>query len=234
MEKKHHKHLSENRVAVDNYGLLLLSISLSIIVSAVEEKALWARLISTGLLAVTLLLSLWISNVKSHVFSLIATVLIVSVVFLGFEGIFVGQFSWFANIFSFFFIVLAGVVIGRRVTSYEKINLQTVLGALCIYLLLGFSFANIYSIVDVFNEAPVVLPDSENHASNFLYFSFITMTTVGFGDIVPYAGLPRAIAVTEALTGQLYLVTIVALLVGNLGRERLRPRRKHHEENEPT
>ena len=53
-----------------------------------------------------------------------------------------------------------------------------------------------------------------------MYFSFITMATVGYGDLTPQGGLGRALAVTEGLFGQIYLVTAVAALVGNIGRAR--------------
>jgi hypothetical protein len=58
---------------------------------------------------------------------------------------------------------------------------------------------------------------------DFLYFSFVTLTTVGFGDRTAAGDLGRMLAVTEALLGQLYLLTVVALVIGNIGRERDRP-----------
>jgi hypothetical protein len=57
---------------------------------------------------------------------------------------------------------------------------------------------------------------------DYLYFSFATLTTVGYGDLTAAGDLGRMLAVSEALTGQLYLVTVVALLVGNVGRDRIR------------
>jgi hypothetical protein len=62
-----------------------------------------------------------------------------------------------------------------------------------------------------------------------MYFSFITMATVGYGDLTPQGSLGRALAVTEGLFGQIYLVTAVAALVGNLGRTRA-PRQERDEE----
>jgi ion channel len=54
--------------------------------------------------------------------------------------------------------------------------------------------------------------------ADFLYFSFATLTTTGYGDLVPGSNLARSLAILEALTGQIYLVTVVAVLVGNLMR----------------
>jgi hypothetical protein len=63
-----------------------------------------------------------------------------------------------------------------------------------------------------------------------MYFSFITIASVGYGDLTPQGGLGRALAVTEALFGEIYLVTAVAALVGNIGRARA-PRQGRDEES---
>jgi hypothetical protein len=91
-------------------------------------------------------------------------------------------------------------------------------------LLLGLVFSTVFSFLDAADSTPFFAQVQTASASDLLYFSFITMTTVGYGDLTPVGNLPRMLAATEALAGQIYLVTAVALLVGNLGRERRRRR----------
>ena len=101
---------------------------------------------------------------------------------------------------------------------------QSVLAAICVYLLIGLGYATVYGFIGAVD--PTGLFGPENAAGNSvirMYYSFITMTTVGYGDFILYADTTRMIAVTEALIGQVYLVTIVALLVSQIGHQR--PRR---------
>lgn len=69
---------------------------------------------------------------------------------------------------------------------------------------------------------PIFVQAKHPSQSDDLYFSYITLTTVGYGDLTPDSGLTRALVVVEALSGQLYLVTVVAVLVGNFGMSRTR------------
>jgi voltage-gated potassium channel len=111
-------------------------------------------------------------------------------------------------------VTLSRVLHERRVTN------ETVLGALCSYVLVGLLFAFIYlainQVVGPFFSQPE--PHSE---SEFLYFSFVTLTTLGCGDLSPAVGLPQGLTVLEALTGQIFLVTMVARLVTVWGRQSL-------------
>jgi len=100
---------------------------------------------------------------------------------------------------------------------------STILGALCIYLLLGLFFAYLYSAVGAV-AGPFFAQQPEAAIVDYLYFSYTSLTTVGYGDLSAAEDLGRMLAVSEALTGQLYLVTVVALLVGNIGRDRTRSR----------
>lgn len=128
------------------------------------------------------------------------------------------------------YIVWLGV---RRKTI--TVNAETVAGALAIYLLLGATFAAVYGVIDSIGSTPMFGPDVEATSSTRLYFSFITMATVGYGDITPVGGAARAAAVLQAVTGQLYLVTVVAIVVSNLGRPRvLAERRNEGEREEPA
>jgi hypothetical protein len=117
-------------------------------------------------------------------------------------------------------LLLAGyvpVIIVRDLVRHPAISLQTVWAALCLYLLIGLAFAFAHLLVDR------LAPGSYTRAMDdvtALYLSYVTLSTVGFGDVTPVSGPAQALAILQATLGQLYLVSIVAALVGNLGRVR--------------
>jgi hypothetical protein len=84
---------------------------------------------------------------------------------------------------------------------------------------LGFFYAFLFSLLGRLS-GPFFAQPGAARAIDYVYFSYVTISTVGYGDLTARGDLGRMLAVTEALLGQLYLVTIVALLVGNLGRQR--------------
>lgn len=112
------------------------------------------------------------------------------------------------------------VVIALRLRRNLYVSFQTVLGAVSIYLVIGMVFAALDSAASALAGRSFFAGGGSVTAADYTYFSFITLATVGYGDFTPAAGIPRSMAVAEALLGQLYLVTIVALLVGNVGRAR--------------
>ncbi len=118
-------------------------------------------------------------------------------------------------------IVARGVVDGIRVE--RRVTLHSVMGALTVYLLAGLIFAFGYGVMDAIAGSPVLSHIGGDKHAEEVYFSFITLTTVGYGDIAPVARAARMTSVFEALFGQLYLVTIVAVIVSNVGARRVRP-----------
>jgi hypothetical protein len=116
----------------------------------------------------------------------------------------------------------AAIVIGiaREQRRDRQVTLQTVFGGLSLYLLIGLFFAVTYAVIQEFSGNDFFAGRPPGEPSDFLYFSLVTLTTTGFGDFTAAHELGRALAATEALFGQIYLVTIVALLVSNLGKSR--------------
>ena len=100
-----------------------------------------------------------------------------------------------------------------RVLRHRRITYETVLGALCAYVLLGLLFAFVYLAVHELRSEPFFAQPGPHAQSEYLYFSFVALTTLGFGDLSPDVGLPQALTVLEALCGQIFLVTLVARLV---------------------
>ncbi len=103
-------------------------------------------------------------------------------------------------------ITLSRILHHRRVTS------ETVLGALCVYVLIGLLYAFLFLAVGDLRDTFFAQP-GPHEQSEYLYFSFVTLTTLGFGDLSPAHGLPQALTVSEALLGNIFLVTLVARLV---------------------
>ena len=100
-----------------------------------------------------------------------------------------------------------------RVLHHRRVTLDTVLGALCSYVLLGLLFAFAFIAIDALGDQPFFVQPGEHRQSEFVYFSFVALTTLGFGDLSPAVGLPQALTALEALLGQVFLVTMVARLV---------------------
>ncbi|HEY2282180.1 MAG TPA: ion channel [Solirubrobacteraceae bacterium] len=117
-------------------------------------------------------------------------------------------------------IVARGVLTGIRIE--RRVTLHSVMGALTVYLLAGLIFAFAYGVLDEIVSGPVLSNLGPDKHPEEVYFSFITLTTVGYGDIAPVAAAARMTSALEALFGQLYLVTIVAVIVSNVGAGRAR------------
>jgi Ion channel len=110
-----------------------------------------------------------------------------------------------------YFLVIAIVVL-TKVIKNERVTWEKISAALCVYLLIGMVWAFLYSISEKIHPASFELKGVS--FSQFVYYSMITLCTVGYGDITPLAPFVRALAYVEAITGQFYLTVLVARLVG--------------------
>ncbi|MGW0434130.1 ion channel [Micromonospora sp. NPDC003197] len=124
--------------------------------------------------------------------------------------------SWLAVILLYTIVVLLRrVLVGHRV-----VTVQTIFGVLSAYLLIGLLFAALFSAVSLFQGQPLFAMGKAATNSAIQYFSFSTLTTVGFGDYTAAGEPARTLAVLEALFGQIFLVTVVARLVSIFGTTR--------------
>jgi Ion channel len=101
----------------------------------------------------------------------------------------------------------------HRTLQHRTVTYETILGALCAYVLIGLVFAFSYLALSELGAGEFFAQEGPHAQSEYLYFSFVTLTTLGFGDLSPTVGLPQALVAIEALVGQIFLVTMVARLV---------------------
>ncbi|MFM9054626.1 MAG: potassium channel family protein [Solirubrobacterales bacterium] len=107
----------------------------------------------------------------------------------------------------------------KQLRHDRRITIETVFGALCIYLLLIITFASAFAVASVATHDDFFVQGAwADQYGDFVYFSVTTITTLGIGDLTPATDLGRGMTGMLTLIGQVYLVTVVALIVGNLGR----------------
>ena len=124
-----------------------------------------------------------------------------------------------------------------HVLRTELVSLDTILGGVCVYLLIGETFTYLCSMMELTRAGSYLegghllrIPPNVNHLlgrrPELTYFSFCTLTTVGYGDIVPVGPLARVFAIVEAVIGQIFLATFLAFLVGNFLTQKQKDERK--------
>jgi Ion channel len=207
------------------FGLALVAILLAIIATAGAGASDWARLIGVVFMGAALLLILRTSEARPRVRLTAVAVVAAAVLATGVAAA-VGDddlSGWAIPTVGAFLALVAPVAIVRALALHRSVTYQTIFGALCLYLLVGMFFAFLYSVVDVFTDGPLFVGPGAGKATDDVYFSFVTITTTGFGDVTVGTNLGRMLAITEGLIGQLYLVSVVAVLVANLGQPRARP-----------
>ena len=203
--------------------LLLILLSLSFQLAAPDSD--WARLVIVLLQGATLLGALLASGARRSLVRL-ATVVVALATATAIAALIGGGDSGAssARIVTLLLIALAPAAIAagivRDVREQRGVSLQTMFGVLCVYLLLGMFFSFCFNVIQELSDDPFFADAVSGDPSDFLYFSFSTMTTTGYGDLTAATNLGRSLSITEALVGQIYLVTVVAVIVGNL-----RPRR---------
>jgi hypothetical protein len=208
----HHLHHPEQK---PRYGLVLAAIILAILIITFAPDTTITRFLSIVVVGAALLLALRSAQVPPRLMRQ-ATALL-GIAAIGALGATVtgGDTNEFSTALTLILVGLTPVVLATRLVRNPEVNAQSLIGAACVYLLMGLFFGLTFSLVPFVTGTQFFTSTPNATSADYVYFSYITIATVGYGDLVPGTTLGRMLAVTEALTGQLYLVTVVALLVSN-------------------
>ena len=206
------------------YGLLLITLVASLMAQGVAGPGRVQELAVTALAVLTLVLALRVGEVDHRLVAVAGAMGLLLLAVVAVVSLTGGAYSEVARIADAWLVLLTppAVILGvvRTLRAQQRVTFQAVLGVICLYLLLGMLLAAVYGAIDRIG-GPFFAHGVSATTSNCVYFSFTTLTTVGYGDVTAGGNLGHTLAVVEALLGQLYLVTVVALLVANL---RPRPR----------
>jgi hypothetical protein len=129
---------------------------------------------------------------------------------------------WVSTIAAAFFVGYAVIAIFVYLARQKEVTADMIMAAASEYVLIGILFAVLYNFVEVAYPGSFNFSGAGTNRPGFLYFSFVTLTTTGYGDVLPLSSQARSLAAFEAITGQLYIAITVALLVGaySTGRKR--------------
>ena len=201
--------------APGRYGAMLLVLIVGYLLSAFIQKH-WVESLQVVLFTVVMVLSLRSSSVSRRAVRvlLFAAVVGVPVFFAISLSPATGDVgTGVANIWTGLVLLVAVVMIVHRVLTFGTVTLQSIFGAFSAYLIVGLMFASFFAAMYHFGNDHFFANNQPGNTQTFQYFSFTTLTTLGYGDFTALENSGRAVAVMEALTGQIFLATLVARLV---------------------
>jgi hypothetical protein len=195
------------------YGLLLLVLIGTYLLAAFSGAKLAIEL-QVVLFAVILLMALRTSLLPAPWPAVIGAVTVVGTAVTFWASLNGSQPGTAAeDLWKALLLLMAAVMVVRRVLARPTVTIQSIYGALSAYLITGLMFASVYAALDHLGEADFFASNQLANTQTYQYFSFTTLTTLGYGDFTAAENGGRAIAVLEAVTGQVFLATLVARLV---------------------
>ena len=214
----------QRRVMQYRYGTLLLCTFLSLGVQGIAPPGDLQQVVVAALAGTSVLLAFRAAGLRTPLLG-IATALALTISVLRALGSGVDEGAARATNAVLVALGPPAVAVGivHELRSSGRVRLEAVMGVLSLYVLLGMLFAFVYGAIDHLGGNPVFAGGQEATVSRCLYYSFTTLTTVGYGDFTTRSDLGHTLSVFEALLGQIYLVTVVSLIVSNLGRPARRP-----------
>jgi Ion channel len=210
------------RVARYRYAFLLLTLFASLAVQGIVAPGSFQQIVVTvlsGAAATLAVLAAGLSQRAMRIATAVAVVVIAASLWRATVG---GIGEGAARLMNAALVALGppAIALGivRDIRRSGHVRVETVMGVLSFYILIGMLFAFTYGGIDHLGGHPFFANGEDATTSHCLYFSFTTLTTVGYGDFVARSDLGHTLAVFEALIGQIYLVTVVSLIVSNLRR----------------
>ena len=208
----------------DAYGWVFLMLIVDIVLLITMPSTDWARALQVPFVAVTLVLALRTSVAPRRILRAGEIGAIVAVAL----GIAIAAFGSSRAGSGIYFIMAALLLVTpptmfKRLLSHEDVTARVLMGALSVYLMIGLFFSFLFLGIATMNNGIFFVQTTTVKPTDFVYFSYVTMLTIGYGDLTPLTNMGRMLAVMDGLLGQVFLVTAVARMVSMFGRSPRRP-----------
>ena len=206
--------LQDAQRARDAFGLVLVLVLTTYVLASLIDNEGWTAVVLIVVTTATSVVALVSSHARPRFVRAAILLSAVSIV-LGAVGAATGERTWLnlASTIQVTLLAIAMLAVLRRVVTSTEIGSRTILGAVSVYAVLGILFSFAYATIDRIQSGPFFSQVADPKGSEFLFFSYTTLTTTGYGNLVPGGQPGRMIAGLEMMLGQLFLVTLVAGLV---------------------
>lgn len=200
--------------ASDAFGLVLLLVLLIYVLASVISNRGWPAVLLTAVMGATSVVALTSSHARPLFVRRVLWLAALAVVLAAISALSGGR-HWLsaANFVSICLLAAAMAAVLRRVVTSETVSSRTIGGAISVYASLGLLFTWAYGLVDRIEGGGFFGQVSGIQGSDFLFFSYTTLTTTGYGNLVPAGQVGRMLSGLEMMLGQIFLVTLVAGLV---------------------
>jgi len=198
----------------DAFGLVLVLVLVTYVLTSLLSNRGWSAVVLTLATSATSVVSLTSAHasarlVRAALWLSALTILLAAIAAIS------GAHTWLnlASAVQIGLLTVAMAAVLRRVVTTAEVGSRTILGALSVYTVLGILFTFLYGTIERIQDAPFFEGVPHPAGSDFLFFSYTTLTTTGYGNLVPGGQPGRMIAGLEMMIGQIFLVTLVAGLV---------------------
>lgn len=208
-------------VRTDGFIVVFVVLLAAYVVSAVTA-ATWGLAWTAVMYVVALLVAVEVSSPSRHQRRIVLGLLAFCTVELLATSVFASAEAvrGSADVMFMVLLVYTLVIVLTRVLHHPTVTIRTIAGALSAYLLIGLTFTSVFGIVAWASNEPFFASGASEGIPNLQYFSFTTLTTLGYGDLTAASGAGRALATLEALFGQVFLATLLAGLVSAFRNDR--------------
>jgi hypothetical protein len=200
--------------ARDAFGLVLILVLVTYVLASLLENRGWTSVLLAMATSATSIVALTSSHAHARIVRAAIWLSLLTVA-LTVVGAAADDRTWlnFASLIQVSLLAVAMAAVLRRVVTAPEVGFRTILGALSVYTVLGILFTFVYGTIDRIQGGPFFEGVAHPQGSDFLFFSYTTLTTTGYGDLVPGGQPGQLIAGLEMMAGQIFLVTLVAGLV---------------------
>ncbi len=231
-ERRRERWLRRAEQARDAFGLVFVLVLTTYALASLIENRGWTSVVLTIATGATSVVALVSSHTRARVVRVSIALAALTVVFAAI-GAAAGDRTWLnlATVIQVGLLTVAMAAVLRRVVTAPEVGSRTILGALSVYAVLGILFTFVYGVIDRLQAGPFFEGHPHPATSDFLFFSYTTLTTTGYGNLVPGGQPGRLVSGLEMMAGQIFLVTLVAGLV-SLWRPGEAVRRRRQERTE--